>query len=184
MPLPSPRPSPIDGDIALAQRGDVDAFERLYRAEIGRVNALCLRLTAGQGADELLQDVFVRVWEKLPTFRGESAFSTWVHRLAVNVFLIARRGELRREQRVVSSDQSDELPLDPAHGYAVDDPDARLDLERAISLLPQGARAAFVLHDIEGYSHEEIAGMQGIAAATVRTQLHRARKLLMEELDR
>jgi RNA polymerase sigma-70 factor (ECF subfamily) len=132
----------------------------------------------------LLQDVFVRIWEKLPTFRGESAFNSWVHRLAVNVFLVSRRGDLRREARVVGAENPDELGVDPARGFVVDDPDARMDLERAIARLPAGARTAFVLHDIEGYKHEEIADMQGVAPATIRVQLHRARKLLMEELDR
>jgi len=183
-PVPSKVPSPSDDDIARAQRGDVDAFERLYRAHVGRVNALCIRLTAGQGADELLQDVFVRVWEKLPSFRGESALGTWVHRLAVNVFLLSRRGEQRREARVVAAEYLDEPGVEAVQVLVRDDPDARMDLERAIALLPPGARAAFVLHDIEGYKHEEIAEMQGVAAATVRAHLHRARKMLMEELDR
>lgn len=184
-PLPAATfaPSPMDDDIARAQRGDMDAFERLYRAHVGRVNALCIRLTAGHGAEELLQDVFVRIWEKLPSFRGESALGSWMHRVAVNVYLVSRRSELRREARVISSDEPESLGLDATRGYVTDDPDARIDIERAIARLPAGARAAFVLHDIEGYLHEEIAEMQGVAAATVRAQLHRARKLLIEVLE-
>jgi RNA polymerase sigma-70 factor (ECF subfamily) len=162
----------------------MDAFERLYRTHAGRVHALCRRLTAGHATDELLQDVFVRVWERLPSFRGESAFSSWIHRVAVNVFLVARRGEDRRTQRVEYADDPDALARDPLLGHVRDDPDTRIDLERAIALLPSGARTAFVLHDIEGYSHDEIAALQGVAAVTVRTQLHRARRLLMEALDR
>ncbi len=130
----------MDDDIARAQRGEMEAFERLYRSQVGRVNALCLRLTGGQGAEELLQDVFVRVWEKLPSFRGESAFNTWVHRLAVNVFLLSRRGDLRREARVVGAEDPEALGIDQARGFVDDDPDARMDLERAIARLPAGAR--------------------------------------------
>lgn len=174
----------MDDDITRAQRGEMEAFERLYRAQVGRVNALCVRLTGGQGAEELLQDVFVRIWEKLPAFRGESTFNTWVHRLAVNVFLLSRRTDLRREARVMGTEDPEATETGQAGGFVRDDPDARMDLERAIARLPAGARAAFVLHDVEGYRHEEIAAMQGVAAATVRAQLHRARKLLIEELDR
>lgn len=183
VPNPSPASSSAD-DIALAQRGDMDAFERLYLAHSGRVHALCVRLSGGQRAGDLLQDVFVRVWEKLPSFRGDAAFSSWLHRLAVNVFLTTRRGELRRDARVTFENDPAPETLDPVRGYADIDLDARLDLERAIARLPAGPRAAFVLHDIEGYQHQEIADMQGVAAATIRVQLHRARKLLMEELDR
>lgn len=184
-PLPAAlsAPSPMDDDIARAQRGDMDAFERLYRVHVGRVNALCIRLTGGRGAEELLQDVFVRIWEKLPSFRGESTLGSWMHRVAVNVYLVSRRSELRREARVVTSDEPESLGVDAVRGYVTDDPDTRIDLERAIARLPAGARAAFVLHDIEGYLHEEIAEMQGVATATVRAQLHRARKLLIEVLE-
>ena len=183
-PAPSSSASSMDDDIARAQRGEMEAFERLYRSQVGRVNALCIRLTGGQGAEELLQDVFVRVWEKLPSFRGESAFNTWVHRLTVNVFLLSQRTDRRREARVMGAEDPEAMGIDQARGFVHDDPDARMDLERALARLPAGARAAFVLHDIEGYKHEEIAEMQGVAAATVRAQLHRARKLLIEELDR
>jgi RNA polymerase sigma-70 factor (ECF subfamily) len=183
-PAPIRTPHPSSDDIALAQRGDMDAFERLYRAHAGRVNALCVRLTGGSGAEDLLQDVFVRMWEKLPSYRGEAAFSTWLHRLAVNVFFGARRSDLRREARVMATDDPEQGDLDPVRGYADEDLDARMDLERAIARLPVGPRTAFVLHDIEGYQHQEIADMQGVAAITIRVQLHRARKLLMRELDR
>lgn len=184
LPAATSAPSPMDDDIARAQRGDMDAFERLYRAHVGRVNALCIRLTGRHGAEELLQDVFVRIWEKLPSFRGESTLGSWMHRVAVNVYLVSRRSELRREARVITSDEPESLGVDAVRGYVNDDPDARMDLERAIARLPEGARAAFVLHDIEGYLHEEIAEMQGVATATVRVQLHRARKLLIEGLER
>ncbi|MBM4193126.1 MAG: RNA polymerase sigma factor [Gemmatimonadetes bacterium] len=142
--------------------------------------ALCVRLAGDRAAaDQLMQDAFVRAWESLGSFRGESAFSTWLHRVTVNVFLHGARSERRREARVTTDEDIEALPA-----IAVGpDPDDRIDLERAIALLPQGARTAFVLHEIEGYRHEEIAAMSGIAAATVRAQLFRARKLLMEALS-
>jgi RNA polymerase sigma-70 factor (ECF subfamily) len=173
--------SDVIGDIARAQKGDVDAFERLYRAHVGRVTALCLRLTGdGQAAEELMQDVFVKVWERLPAFRGESALSTWIHRVTVNEFLHKRRSTTRRGAHEETTDDIAAIPVAMVSG----DPGDRMDLEHAIARLPKGARTAFVLHDIEGYKHEEIAAMSGIAAATVRAQLHRARRLLMEALDR
>ena len=164
-----------------AQRGDEEAFGALYRAHVGRIHALCLRLTGdAQAAGELTQDVFVRTWEALPSFRGESAFGSWLFRLAMNVFLGKRRATGRRERRVFSTDEPalleqarDQLP-----------PGARLDLEQAIAALPSGARAVFVLHDVEGYQHGEIARMTGIAEGTSKAQLFRARRLLREALAR
>ena len=168
-----------------ARRGDVDAFESIYRLHSGRVYALCLRMTAdATAARELAQDVFVRVWEKLGSFRGDAALSSWVHRIAVNVVLMTRRGDRRREQRVTSSE---DLSVDGgALDGDVDPPDVEqeIDLERAIASLPPGARRVFVLHDIEGYRHDEIARMTGNAEGTLRAQLHRARRLLMEALTR
>jgi RNA polymerase sigma-70 factor (ECF subfamily) len=190
--LPSPVPGPDSAshadagataeDVRRSQGGDVAAFERLYRAHAGRVMAICLRL-AGESrrAEELMQDAFVQAWEKLGSFRGESAFATWLHRVAVNVFLVSERSDVRRLSRVGLVDDLDELPV---AAFGSDDPGNRIDLERAISRLPPGARTAFVLHDIEGYQHDEIAAMSGIAPGTVRAQLHRARRLLMEALDR
>jgi RNA polymerase sigma-70 factor (ECF subfamily) len=160
----------------------MDAFEKLYREHSPRVFALCLRLTGGtrEEASELMQDVFIRAWRGLPSFRGESAFSSWMHRLAVNAMLESARSAKRRTARV--------LPMpDPASlgaVAAVERPDLQVDLERAIAALPEGARVAFVLHEIEGYQHSEIAAQLGIAEGTVKAQLHRARKLLIEQLDR
>ena len=128
-----------------------------------------------------MQDVFVRAWERLGSFRGENAFGTWLHRVTMNVFLVAERGDRRRLARVESTDMLVDLPVAIA---GAGDPGDRIDLERAIAALPEGARMAFVLHEVEGYKHEEIAAMAGIAPATVRAQLHRARRLLMEALDR
>ncbi len=164
-----------------AQQGDVAAFEQLYRENVNRVFALCLRLCAdGARAEELTQDVFVRAWEKLGTFQGKSAFSTWLHRLAVNVVLGDRRSEAIRVGKVFGTDDLSvyEKPVRPP------DPGEALDLERAIAKLPPGARSVFVLHDVEGYKHEEIAEMHGSAVGTCKAQLHRARRLLREALNR
>jgi RNA polymerase sigma-70 factor (ECF subfamily) len=171
----------VSDAVRLAQSGDQGAFEQIYRENAGRVYALCLRLTGDPvQAQDLTQDVFVRAWEKLPSFRGESAFSSWLHRLAVNVVLSGRRADFRRENRVALAEDLDAVgaaALGPPPGVA-------LDLERAIAALPPGARAVFVLHDIEGYEHQEIAGMTGIAAGTSKAHLFRARRLLREAMGR
>jgi RNA polymerase sigma-70 factor (ECF subfamily) len=167
--------------ISAAQLGDEQAFRSLYELSVDRVYALCLRLSADPGlAEELTQDVFVRVWEKLRTFKGESAFSTWLHRLAVNVVLSEKRTRGRREKRVFASGELEDLE----RPGTAPPPGMRMDLERAIGSLPPGARTVFVLHDIEGYQHEEIAEMSGLAAGTSKAQLFRARRLLREMLDR
>lgn len=172
---------PLDLTVRRAQQGETAAFEQLYREHVGRVFALCLRLSGERGrAEELTQDVFVRAWEKLGTFQGKSAFGTWLHRLAVNLVLGDRRSEAVRVQRVFGTEEPEkfETPGRPP------DPGAAMDLERAIATLPPGARTVFVLHDVEGYRHEEIADMHGTAVGTSKAQLHRARRLLREALDR
>jgi RNA polymerase sigma-70 factor (ECF subfamily) len=164
-----------------AQQGDVAAFEQLYRENLNRVFAICLRISGDSGrAEELTQDVFVRAWEKLGSFQGKSAFSTWLHRLAVNVVLGDRRSESIRVGKVFGTDDLEayEKPTRPP------DPGEALDLERAIARLPPGARSVFVLHDVEGYKHEEIAAIHGSAVGTCKAQLHRARRLLREALNR
>jgi len=158
--------------ISRAQNGDVDAFELIYNEHSGRVYALCLRLMGGEqtAATELMQDVFVRAWKNLGKFRGESAFSSWLHRLAVNAMLENARSDKRRVARVLPMEDTSQI--------------GAIDLERAIARLPEGARTAFVLHDIEGFQHQEIAAQLGIAVGTVKAQLHRAHKLLIQALDR
>ena len=188
-----------DADARLVERaraGDVDAFEHVYRREVGRVYALCLRMTADAGrARELTQSVFVRAWDRLGSFRGDSQLSSWLHRIAVNEVLLEARTDRRRRARVVlandesQSEVADESGARPAAPEVAgitrpDDTETRIDLERAIAALPVGARTVFVLHDIEGYRHEEISRMTGSAEGTSRAQLHRARKLLMEALSR
>src|SRR5258706_9685892 len=138
-----------------AQRGDRAAFEALYRAHAGRVYALCLRLTADRAqAEERTQDAFIRAWERLATFRGESAFSSWLYRLTVNEVLLGRRSERRREQRIVTTADPAALERRPDAGPASG---GAVDLERGVAALPPGARGAVVLHDLEGYRHEAIA---------------------------
>lgn len=170
-----------DLTVRRAQEGDTAAFEALYRQHVGRVYALCLRMCGDSvRATELTQDVFVRAWQRLGSFQGKSAFGTWLHRLAVNVVLGERRSEGVRVHRIYSTDEPEKFDA-PTRSA---DPGTSMDLERAIAQLPPGARAVFVLHDVEGYKHEEIAEMQGSAVGTCKAQLHRARRLLREALGR
>jgi RNA polymerase sigma-70 factor (ECF subfamily) len=164
-----------------AQTGDVTAFETLYREQSGRIFALCLRLKGGDRADatELMQDVFVRAWRRLGTFRGDSAFSSWLHRLAVNTMLENARSEKRRTARVLSMEDTSVLP-GAARTSGVD---LRMEMEEAVASLPKGARIAFVLHDVEGYQHQEIAERLSVSIGTVKAQLHRARRLLRDRLE-
>ena len=167
--------------IRRAQGGEEAAFEALYREHAGRVFGLCLRLSGERTrAAELTQDVFVRCWEQLGSFRGESAFGSWLYRLAVNLVWQTNRGDRRRAARVlVVEDPGSHEPRRDAPPVGLG-----LDLERAIAELPHGAREVFVLFDIEGYRHEEIARMTGIAIGTSKAQLFRARRLLREKLER
>jgi RNA polymerase sigma-70 factor (ECF subfamily) len=168
--------------IRRAQAGDVDAFELLYREHAGRIFALCLRLQAGNSADatELMQDVFIKAWRRLATFRGDCAFSSWLHRMAVNTMLENARSDRRRVARVLPMDDTSLLP-GAARSSGVE---LKMDMEDAIASLPKGARLAFVLHDVEGYQHQEIAEQLSVSVGTVKAQLHRARRLLRERLER
>lgn len=178
--MPPPQPSDL---VRRAQQGDQAAFQDLYREHVGRVYALCLRLTADPTrAEELTQDAFVRAWERLATFRGDSAFGSWMYRLTINVVFLSRRTERRRTLRVFTSD--DPAVLEQAPGEPGRAPGLTYDLERAIAGLPAAAREVFVLHDVEGYRHEEIARLTGIAVGTSKAQLFRARRLLREALNR
>lgn len=169
-------------DVAQAAAGDRAAFERLYRGNVNRVFALCVRMVGDRSrAEELTQDVFVRAWQKLSLFRGESAFGTWLHRLAVNVVLNVRKSEGRSRHRLADDGELIDDVAAPIRPLA---PGESLDLEQAIARLPPGARRVFVLHDVEGYKHEEIAEMFDITAGGSKAQLHRARMLLREALNR
>lgn len=167
--------------VQAAVDGDSGAFERLYRAHAGRVYGLCLRLNDGDRAraEQSAQDAFVRAWEKLGSFRGDSQFGSWLHRLTVNVVL----GERRLLKRWTTFDEA--LPPDSALEPRAVDPDSSLagELERALAQLPRGARTVLWLHDVEGYLHQEIAELTGIAVGTSKAQLHRARKHMKELLQ-
>jgi RNA polymerase sigma-70 factor (ECF subfamily) len=172
----------LDADVVRrAQAGDREAFDELYRRCAGRVYAVCLRMSADRmTAERLTQDAFVRAWEKLGSFRGDSLFTSWLHRLTVNVVLEDRRSDGRRTARVDSVAE----PGDFERGTPPPMTGERIDLERAIARLPNGARTVLVLFDVEGYSQEEIARLTGTAVGTVKAQLHRARRLLRELLNR
>jgi RNA polymerase sigma-70 factor (ECF subfamily) len=158
-----------------AASGEVEAYEQLYREQVGRVFALCLRMTRDRReAEELVQDVFVRVWEKLGSFRGGSAFSTWVHRVTVNTVIETLRAKARwRDRHDASSD-----PDDARDSVFADQAGIDIDLERAIAQLPVQARMVFVLHDVEGHKHREIADLTGLAVGTSKAHLHHARQRL------
>ena len=166
-------------EVSLAARGDRRAFERLYRKHVARINSLCRRMAGYDEAHEITQDVFVRAWQKLGTFRGESQFGTWLYRLAINVIL-AWRGKMavQRGRYGGSEEVLDVLPGRPAQS------DLSLDFETAIEKLPEGARQIFVLHDVEGFKHEEIARMLGVTSGTSKAQLHRARMMLRRTLTK
>jgi RNA polymerase sigma-70 factor (ECF subfamily) len=181
-PLPMVDPHPNeDADADLVRRavdGDIRAFESLYRRHVGRVHGAVWRL-AGMNrarAEELTQEAFVRAWQKLASFRFESAFTTWLHRLAVNVALM----DLRDRDPVRDAEPEDaELVLQAATPFCAGE---RGDLERAVAALPPRARAVLVLHDVEGWKHTEIAEQLGMAIGSSKAQLHRARGLLQRRL--
>lgn len=164
-----------------AQAGDRLAFEQLYRSHCDRIYGLCWRMCGGDKglAEDMVQEAFVRAWNKLHLFRGDSKFGTWLHRLTVNVVLSDRRIRVKRLQR-------EREMVDGVERTLVGDRDVfaglRKDLEAAIAGLPERARTVLVLYDIEGYQHNEIAEMTGMAVGSSKAQLHRARKLVREVL--
>jgi RNA polymerase sigma-70 factor (ECF subfamily) len=167
----------VNDDVVLAAAGDASAFERLYRAHVARIHSLTRRMLGSHDADEVTQDIFVRTWQKLGQFRGDSQFSTWLHRLAVNVVIERRRSfAIQRERMTDDPLALDMVTVAPARV------DLTVDFEAAIEQLPPGAREIFVLHDVEGYKHREIAAMLDITSGTSKRQLHRARMLLRKHL--
>ena len=171
----------VERMVRRAQAGDPDAFEGVYRAHVGRIHALCLRMSSdAQLADTLTQDVFVRAWQKLSSFRGESQFSTWLHRLAVNVILQDRRSRGRRQDREHSVEELERYATATTQAM----PGTKVDLERAIAGLPKGAKQVLVLRDVQGYKYREIAELTGVSLGTVKAQIHRARALVQEALER
>jgi RNA polymerase sigma factor (sigma-70 family) len=164
-----------------ARAGDRLAYEQLYRSHCDRIYALCWRMCGGDRAlaEDMVQEAFIRAWNKLELFKGDSKFGTWLHRLTVNVVLSDRRIRVKRLQR-------EREMVDEVERTLIGDRDVfaglRKDLEAAIAGLPERARTVLVLYDIEGYQHNEIAEMTGMAVGSSKAQLHRARKLVREVL--
>ena len=172
--------------IARAQRGDEEAFAALFEAHKRRVYSLCLRMTGNTAeAEDLTQEAFLQLYRKISTFRGESAFSTWLHRLAVNVVLMHLR---KKGLQQISLDEVDTSQDEPVkRDYGTDDRRLtgsvdRIGLQHAIAELPPGYRAVFVLHDVEGYEHNEIAEIMKCSVGNSKSQLHKARMKLRERL--
>ena len=173
-------PAPSENvDVERALRGDHAAFERLYRDHVDRVYALAVRMVDAEAAEDLTQEVFIRAWRKLGTFRGRARFGTWLHRLAVN-HILSRRETIRKGEARQAPGES---PLARLSAPRRRSSAVALDLETALGRLPQRARRVFVLYDVEGYTHEEIAHLMGVSVGTSKSQLHRARMLLREILE-
>ena len=165
-------------DVAAAAAGDVRAFERVYRRHVARIHSTAVRMLGPEEADDATQDVFVRAWQRLGQFRGDAAFGTWLFRLGVNVMLSRREVVATRNRRHV-----DDAELPDTLASSTPTPELGVDFEAAMQRLPPRMRQIFVLHDIEGYKHDEIAAMLGIAQGTSKSQLHRVRMVLRKYLD-
>lgn len=169
----------IPDTIERAKKGDVSAYEDLYHENVGRVYAICLRMTRNRPqAEDLTQEVFIRAWQKLDTFKGDSLFSTWLHRLTTNVVLNAIKSQKSRVANEIAVEDLSSLESSSKSTSS----NRAMDIEKAISDLPDQARKVFILYQIEGYKHTEIAKMLGVATGTTKVQLHRARKILREVL--
>ena len=165
--------------IRQAQRSDARAFEALYRLHVGKIYGLCLRMTGNVSeAEDCTQEAFIQAWHKLQKFRGDSAFTTWLHRIAVNTVLGRIRKAKRERDRIQVVADISPAPL------ATNDTGELRDLSEAVNRLPEGARNVFILHTVYGYTHAEAASMLGIAAGTSKAQLHRARRLLAQQLTK
>ena len=160
-----------------SRRGDVDAFEHLYRRYVRQVYGACRRLLDNdQDAEDMTQRVFLRAWSRLEGFRGDSGLGTWLRRIAVHLVIDQRRASWRVSQ-VLPAEELTLAAAPPLRSSL-----AAIDLERAIGQLPSGSRSVLVLHDVEGYTHAEMAALLGVTTGTTKTQLHRARKALKESL--
>jgi RNA polymerase sigma-70 factor (ECF subfamily) len=175
--------------IRQAQEGNAEAFEFIYRMHSRRVYALCLRMVGNTAeAEDLAQEAFLQLFRKIQTFRGESAFSTWLHRLSVNVVLMKLRKKSLPETSLEEMTEPDEETAGPRKDVGSLDPTLvgsidRLNLERAVDQLPPGYKQVFVLHDVQGYEHNEIAKMMGCSIGNSKSQLHKARLRLRELLQ-
>ena len=167
------------GWIEKAKQADAGAFEKLYRMHIDKIYGLCLRMTGNVAeAEDCAQEAFIQAWNKLDKFRGESAFATWLHRIAVNSVLGRMRKSKREQDRIQLAGEAQVSPASQA------DSGELRDLSDAVNRLPEGARHVFVLYAVYGYSHDEASDMLGIAPGTSKAQLHRARRLLAQQLDK
>jgi RNA polymerase sigma-70 factor (ECF subfamily) len=177
--LPGPNLSPREGDLALVERcrqGDLTAFEEIYRVHSGRLYNVAFRMLGNPtDAEDLLQEIFLAAHRKLETFRGDSALGTWLYRLAVNLCLDYLRSRTGRASQVTDLLEDDNLLPDTSSRGLADRAVTRMDLERALTHLPEGCRMAFVLQDIEGLEHSEVAKAMGIAEGTSKSQVHKAR---------
>jgi len=177
--FPSNRTGDVTADLELARRcrdGDTGAFEALYRQHAGRLYNLAVRMSGSvQEAEDLLQEVFLQAYRKMGSYRGEASLGTWLYRLGVNHCLDRLRGRHAKQERVTDSLDVEGRPEPAAAPAATLEPVSRMDLERAIGQLPDGARAAFLLHDVEGFEHREIAEILGVAVGTSKSQVHKAR---------
>ena len=171
--------APFEGDLlARARAGELSAFETLYHRHVGRIHGLCLRLTGDRSlAEDLTQTAFLRAWQGLGSLRDEAGFGAWLHRLATNTVYQDRRSWQRKWARLEGDESLEQRP-----GAQVSQAEP-VDLERAVAALPRGARDVLVLHDVEGYRHDEIAEITGTSVGTTKSQLHRARRLLREALN-
>ncbi len=174
--------------IRLAQQGDAPAFERLYQLHSRRVYSLCLRMVGNTAeAEDLTQEAFLQLFRKIATFRGESAFSTWLHRLAVNVVLMKLRKKSGKETSLEQVTEGDEEAGTPRRDFGAVDIELtgsidRVNLQRAVDQLPPGYKSVFVLHDVQGYEHNEIAEIMGCSIGNSKSQLHKARMRLRDLL--
>jgi RNA polymerase sigma-70 factor (ECF subfamily) len=176
--------------IRLAQQGDAGAFENLYQAHSRRVYALCLRMVGNPAeAEDLMQEAFLQTYRKIQTFRGDSSFSTWLHRVTVNIVLMKLRRKKHSEVSLEENTEGDENSTLPRSEFGEADLRLtgsidRINLQRAIEQLPPGFKSIFILHDIQGYKHEEIGKILGCSAGNSKSQLHKARMRLRELLKR
>jgi RNA polymerase sigma-70 factor (ECF subfamily) len=175
-------------DMALVERcrqGDLAAFEGIYRAHSGRLYSMACRMVGNPSdAEDLLQEIFLAAHRKLDSFRGESALGTWLYRLAMNLCLDHLRSRAARAGQLTDALDDEPAMADAGSRRLAERTVAKMDLERAMAQLPEGCRTAFVLHDVEGLEHREVAAMLGIAEGTSKSQVHKARLRLRAMLGR
>ncbi len=181
------RPASRQDDLTLVERcrqGELGAFEELYRVHSGRLYSVAFRMVGSTEAEDLLQEIFLAAHRKLDTFRGDSALGTWLYRLAVNLCLDYLRSRTGRAIQMTDALEDEPMLFDAKTQGLAERTVTKMDLERALSQLPEGCRAAFILHDIEGLEHREIGEVMGIAEGTSKSQVHKARLRLRGLLTR